>query len=529
MAFATQLPYKILKTRNSAYIPDFWAKCRALYSGGPALLSDMPLLREIMPKHLREDEEVYSERLRRAFYIPYPGAIIDQLVSQLASEQLTIHPQSTTDSATDGGTAGSDDSEDTLPSFYEDLVKSCGRPGARRMSLQEFARSQVQEALISKVAWTLVDLPTAPTQGYANLAEQEAAGALNAYLCPLDPECVVDWEEQEDGELAWVLLQETICRRTGIEASRDKVTIRWRYYLPDSWAIYEFSYEKKQRPVGPLDTDMAQLVAEGMHSFGRVPVRRLCVPDGLWAMGRLEAIARAHLNQRNALSWGQLKSLFPVPVLYAAKPDPQDPLTENMSRHEQNAGQGFLRVFAQDDKMEYLSPDSSPYAVAREDLAHLRDEMYRILSSMASSVDNSGAALKRSGESKAIDTQMTSVLLGALGTYIREHIEDLLLTVSTGRKDNLRFVAKGMDSFDDQSLDQMVQTAIGLGQVSIPSKTFQRLMKFRLAKLALGGDVSEDDLTAVEKELAQAPLTEPAPKVAEPNSTDRGSAAATRG
>jgi hypothetical protein len=502
-AFPPVIKYKTLRTRHDSYMQEFWQKCKALYAGGPTLLNNTSLLKLVMPMHAREMQEVYDERLKRAFYIPYPGAIIDSLIAQLMSKPLTFELEESTANSDDGGVQGSEKIEENLPLYYRDLVKNCSKTGAKKLSLNQFARDQISTALKCQTAWALVDMPKAPSEGYLNRAEQDKAGGLNAYICQLDPECVVDWEEREDGELTWVLIQDIIARRDGIDQERNMVTIRWRYYREEDWAIYELTYDKKKKPSGPTDTDEVKLVDQGKHSFQRVPVRRMRLPDGLWAMGKLEAMARAHLNQRNALSWGQLKALFPVPVLYVQNPDPKAPVSEDVGRVAQQHGQGFLRVFAENDRLEYFSPDTAPYQVAGADLNVIRDEMHRVLHSMAQSVDNSGAALQRSGESKAIDQAAAAVILRALGTYIREHLEDLLLTISTGRKDNHRFCANGMDNFDDVTLSQLVLDAVGLASVGIESAKFNALWKFKIAKLALGADATEDDLREIKEELEQ--------------------------
>lgn len=518
--FPKVLKYKQLKTRHVNYLGEFWQKCKALYAGGPTLLNNRDLLKKVMPQHAREAEDVYKERLDRAFYIPYPGSIIDKLVAELMAKPLNFELEEPTEEEKGQAKAKpvekpedekKPEAKDTeLPPYYSDLVKNCSKPGGKKLSLNQFAREQMFNALQCQTCWALVDLPKAPVEGYVNRKAQEDAKALDAYICPIDTECVVDWEEKDDGELKWVLIQDTIARRESIEQSRDIVTIRWRYFRETDWAIYELTYDKTKRAglikdskgtIEPNDTDDCKLVDQGKHSFGRVPVRRMQLPEGLWAMGKLEAMARAHLNQRNALSWGQLKALFPVPILYAMTPDPKNPVSEDAGRVEQQHGQGFLRVFAEKDRLEYFSPDTAPYKIALDDLNNLRDEMHRVLYAMAQSVDNSGAALQRSGESKAIDQAAASVILRALGMFLREHLEDLLLTIAEGRKESYRFRAEGMDNFDDVTLTQIVQDAIGISTVSIPSAKFQQLFKYKVAKLALGADVTEEDLDTIKEEL----------------------------
>jgi hypothetical protein len=504
--FPKAIKYKTLKVRNDAYKADFWKRCRALYAGGPTLLEDLTVLKEIMPKHGAEEDSIYKERCKRAFYIPYPGSIVDKIVSELMAKPISFELENTTATASDGGVGERSDLDTTaekqMPPYYADLVKNCNKPDGLKLSLAQFARDQMFTALQCQTAWALVDLPKAPKGGYPNLAEQVKAGALNAYICPIDPECVVDWEEGEDGELEWALIQDKIAKRIGIDGNRNAITLRWRYYTKTDWAVYEIKFDITKKPE-PLDTDDVTLVDSGPHSFQKVPVRRLCLPEGLWAMGKLEAMGRAHMNQRNALSWGQLKALYPVPVLYVQKAEPGNDVSEDMGRANQTHGQGFMRVLAEKDKLEYFSPDTAPYKIAMEDLAGIRDEMHRVLHHMAMSVDNSGAALQRSADSKAIDQAAASVILRALGMLLREHLEELLGIIATGRKENLAFCAHGMDNFDDVTLSQLVVDAVGISAVDIPSATFQKKFKLKIAKLALGADVSDEDLDAIAQELEQ--------------------------
>lgn len=505
--FPSEIPYKTLKLRHVDYMADFWARCRALYAGGPKLLENKDLLQKIMPKHGEEDLKIYQERQNRAFYIPYAGSIIDKLVAELMSKPITFELEETTARKDDGGVSGSsktdpEDSEETqLPEYYADLVKNCGKPGGPKQSLNQFAREQMFTALQCRTSWALVDMPKAPVGGYANKKLQDEAGGLNAYVCQIEPECVVDWEESEDGDLEWVLVQDIICKRQGLTDNRNMVTLRWRYFTKEDWSVYELTYDKTKKADGPSDSDVAKLTDKGTHSFGKVPVRRMQLPEGLWAMGKLEAMARAHMNQRNALSWGQLKALFPVPVLYAQPPVANDPVSEDAGRAGQKHAPGYMRVLAEKDRLEYFSPDVAPYQVAMADLGNIRDEMHRVLHSMAQSVDNSGAALQRSADSKAIDQAAAAVILRALGVFLREHLEEILNLISTGRKDNQAFSAKGADNFDDVTLSQLVLDAVGLETVSIPSAHFQKKFKLKLAKLALGADATEDDLEEIKREL----------------------------
>lgn len=509
MASSTPFPPTIkfgdLKERNAEWRGDFWQTCRALYAGGPTLLGDEEILKRVMPRHNAEDEKVYKERLARAFYIPYPGSIIDKIIAELTAKPVTIERAPVTEQVHANGSKSTEEDKSPLPDFYTAFFDDCSKPGGKKTSINQLAREQILTALQCGFAWTLIDLPQAPEAGYPNLKAQEDAGGLRAYACPIAPENVIDWECDDSGEFTFVLIQEVNCKRDGITANRNKVKITWRYYTPTDWAVYELEYDKKRQPAGPNDRQEAKLVASNSHTFGRVPVRRLCLPQGLWAMGKLEAMARAHLNQRNALSWGQLKALFPVPILYAQAPSPLDPTSEDAGRTNQRFGPGNLWVLAEKDRMEYFSPDVATYQAAAEDLANLRDEMHRVLHHMALSVDNSGAALQRSADSKSIDQAAASVILKALGVLVREHLEDLYSTVVMGRQESASVMvsAKGMDAFDDTSVSQIVADALTYTSLNIPSATAMRKVFIKVVKAFLGADATPEEIEEISDELEE--------------------------
>lgn len=505
MAFPKSIKFGVLKQTNEDWKGEFWQTCRALYSGGPALLSNQDILKRCMPRHNAEEDHVYKERLARAFYIPYPGSIIDKIVSELTGKPVVIERAPILEEIHPNGSKNIEQDDTPLPDFYRVFFDDCSKPGGRKTSINQLAREQILTALQCRSAWTLVDLPKSPEEGYASLAEQEKAGALHAYACPIAPENVIDWECDESGEFIFVLIKETSAIRKDLTSNRNLIKLTWRYYTVDEFAVYELSYDKTKLIQGPTDNMEAKLVSQGKHGFGRVPVRRLCLPEGLWAMGKLEAMARAHLNQRNALSWGQLKAMFPVPILYAQAPTPLDPTSEDSGRSNQRTGPGYLWVLAEKDRMEYLTPDTAPYETAAADLDRIRDEMHRVLHHMAMSVDNSGAALQRSAESKAIDQVAASVILKALGVLLREHLEDVFETVIEGRKESesVSIAAKGMDAFEDTTLTQLVTDALSLQALNIPSATLQKKWFLKIARAALGPDATPEEIEEVADELEE--------------------------
>ncbi len=491
--------YKKLNQKHPEWDGPYWRRCRALYAGGKKLLKDMEVLQDIFPPHLNEQPHVYAERCRRAYYIPYAGEVIDMITSALFSEDLKM------------------ESEPEAEPWYEDWSGDVSPPGGQKQTLQEFLKEQVTTALLCKRSWTLIDLPTAedviadalrygkgvPDVVPTTLADQEKLGLLDAYAAPLDPDAVWDWECDRDGRLQWILVHYRSQARSGIDGDRDTIVERWMYYTPTTWEKYELTYHRTRPPTDAVEVPK---VGEGTHSFGAVPVIRLELPDGLWAMGKIESIAVAHMNKRNALSWAQYKSLFPVLTHFAGPPDVMNPITEDPDRVlNQAIGQGHITQLGDKDRLEYVGPDSGAYAIAAQDLNVLRDEMHRVVHQMAMSVDNSAAALQRSGESKQVDQESTAIVLREFGKIAREHAVQMHEMVQSGRQDKSisTWSVEGMDGYSDTSVDTMVTMAQSLEVISIPSATFQREWKVQLARRILGDSVDEEKLEDIRKELEE--------------------------
>lgn len=490
--------YKKLSQKNPEWDGPYWRRCRALYAGGKKLLKDPQVMHDIFPPHLAEKPTVYAERCRRAYYIPYAGEVIDMITSATFSEDLKMMAEPKADP------------------WYEDWVKDVSPPGGAKQNLQQFLKEQMTTALLCKRAWTLIDLPTVEdvvgraqeagtglpvAQAPAgSLAEQEKMGLLNAYACPIDPEAVWDWECDRDGRLQWILIHYVQAKRVGIDGDRDTIKEQWVYYTATTWERYEISYHRTRPPADGIEVPK---VAEGTHSFGSVPVLRLELPDGLWAMGKIESIAVAHMNKRNALSWSQYKSLFPVLTHFAGPPDVMNPITEDPDRAlNQTIGQGHVFQLGDKDRLEFVGPDAGAYAIAAQDLKDLRDEMHRVVHQMAMSVDNSAAALQRSGESKQVDQAATAIVLRELGKVVREHSIEMHELVGAGRQDpEVEWVVEGMDGYSDTSTESLVTMGQTLELVPIPSATFQREWKIQIARRVLGDSVNEEKLDLIRKEL----------------------------
>jgi hypothetical protein len=331
----------------------------------------------------------------------------------------------------------------------------------------------------------------------------------------LTPFEVLDWEEDDDGELIWAMRCQKSCRRRDPAEKRDTVVETYTLYTRADWTRFEVVYKEgdeqanQANQVAPPKDEEQISGTSRPHTFGRVPLACLELPEGLWAMDRLESPVREHFNKTCATAWFEYRCAFPVLYEFSAPEIPtiDSPVSsaqEDPNRAtNQKRGIGYVQVRGGDDKAAYVSPDPGVLTSLAASNSALKDEIYRVLFSLAMASDNSAAALGRSGDSKAQDKAATSVLLIALGEYLRDHATDIHALASAGRGDKITWTASGADTFDPIALSELVEQVVLLEGVSVPSATFQRLWKGGLAKRLVAADASEDDLREIDEELEE--------------------------
>ena len=499
------LPYSRLCERSPEYLGEFWRECRALYAGGPRLLKDEQLMKALFRPHAKEADDVYKERSERAFYIAYAGEIIDHLLAGLAQDPIRLS----------AGVEDKTQTEKPLPPWWADFAANIAPPRGKRQPLSSFASDALRELFITRYAWVLVYLPSRDPSAPPpeSMLDEEKRGLLDPYLCLMPAENVVDWQEDEDtGELEWVLCHWRTKRRDSLAASRSTIHDRWIFWTRDGWQKYELDWEPAHPPKADTPVPM---VDDGTHTFGVVPFVRIEVPEGLHAMGKLHSIAREHFNKRCAASWAEYKALFAV--LYEFMGGEQQgaftPHGAAIAKIQQDPnravnqvrGQGYSQLRGKDDRAEFIGPDVAPFKEARESCAELMREMHRVMFSMALSANMDSAALQRSGESKAKDSEAVAAILTKVGEILREGVDALLDLVKVVRDDKTELRATGAEKFDADAIADSIEEAVELlNGVPMKSATFLKRYLYRLYKLASGPGITTADLEAIKEELEEA-------------------------
>jgi len=490
--------WKHFQRRHPDYDADYWAECRALYAGGKRLLRDPDIMARLFPSHNAEDPAVYEERKRRAFYLAYPGTIIDNLVSGLGADPLRVTGQD----------AGEDETK--LPAWYTDqedgFLEDVSPSGGKRQGLFQLLLEAVREAMITRRAWILIDLPSAPPaeEAPASRLDQERAGLLDPYLIGVEPEYVIDWQTDSNGELEWALICDSETRRENLTSARDTIRKTFTWYDREGWASWQIEYKAKDPP---KPDQPVPFLAEGSHPFGKVPLIPFELPEGLHAMGKLESLAREHFNKRAAVSWAEFKSLFAMLYEFLA---PEDGISGQASAAQEEAdravnqirGPGHVQERGHEDRAEFVGPPVDPFVAGRESCQEIMREMFRVMYSMALSVDMGSSAIKRSGESKAQDKAVAGVILKELGRLVRDLAQLLMSLVAIARGDGQAFRVSGAAHFDSVDVAAAIKEGVELlNGIPIKSATFKRAYLYRLYKLVLGGEITEEELAKIREEL----------------------------
>jgi hypothetical protein len=501
----------ILNQKHDAYDADLWGDYDALYAGGKKFFDRV---RRFLHQHPNEPALVYLNRIKEAHYRCYHGGIIDYFASFLFQSSLVVRARK----------EGSDVVIDPDP-FYGEFKEDCD---ARDNDIHVFLRSRVIEAMNKKVSWWVVEMPEPPDEiSVETLKEWKDQGLDKARVRALGAEQVLDWEVDEDGHMTWAIVQSVRIVRPTPGDKRKIVIERYDVYDREFVEHFELQYEKNKKPSKDIDVPS---ISKKAHGFGTVPLVNIDVGDSLWLANRVASPQIEHFRLSNALTWGIRRTCYAMPVFKLLDQDKPPTM-----------GPGYYIMIGKDESFEWAAPPGAPYQAIREEVKDQKDEIFRVVHQMAMGVDNNAAAVGRSGKSKEVDQAAVKVVLSALGQIVRESVERTYSLLSDGRGEKYEWAIEGLDCFVDVDLTELVTSATMLQMLSIPSPTFQREIKTRVALAAVpdAEQASKDDIrqeiednVTDESVLNPPPLPgeepdEPDPADDKPNQEDKGKAGGT--
>jgi hypothetical protein len=454
---------RVLEQRNPAYDGGFLERCRALYCGGDKWREHLNFW---LPKHSEEMDDTYKERKARALYENNVGPIVDVLASGVFAEAPTVE--------------GFEGTGDWLAKFQAN-VDNEGTP------LGPWFRERLKDALVECKVYAWVNLPRrADGIVYESRADEEAAGVLDAFLVPFTARQVIDWERDESGRLAWLMVRDVVERRGAIEETRRKVH-RWTYI--DRERIRRWTWAATETQEEPKPEDDAKEEPSIPHGLKELPVACLELVPGLHALGKLHDPAVAHIRGRNDLSWALHRAAHALLWIKSKWDD-----------HRPTLGPGYYAKLGENDDIGYAEPSGSNFQLLADDVVQLREALYRVVQQMAIGADSNATRSKMSGESKAQDWAAMDIVLSALAGAVRTFMVDALRLVAKARGVEASPVVKGLDGWREEDLTVWLQAAALATEAFRLSPTFQKEVAKSQAARVLR-DVDAQVLETITKEI----------------------------
>lgn len=534
-AGANALRYDQLKATHPSYKREYRDLLYAMSLGGEELLKNPVFMKELLPPHNREAQEIYDKRCKKAVYSNYCGEIIGYLFSMMQSDPLLIRTpdedddeEEDDDKATNNkvasaganveGSGSSGKKAAKLPDWIDKLTTNCSFSYKTQTTMSDFILKQIKDMVVCGYAWTLVDLPEA-SGIYDNLAAQEKAGELQPYFIGLPANTMLDWGEDAKGELLWCVHYVEDHTRRSILDSRKAVTHRWTVYStqPDGtckWERYELQCNEDRKIA---DSTLVPMTSSGVKAV--MPVRRTDCPRGLWLMDAVYSLAAESFRKESNLAWFEAQSLAQELYEFLAPSDGPGGgvmIGEGESAKEVAAftsprGAGYIQVRGHEDRAEYLAPHSEIYRYALESKRNVKDEIHRLLYVISLSIEQNSSALRRSSISKTQDKIAEEVILASISTVAMRLVKELLMVASYLRSDTPKDVetiknlkVSGYENFTADSDGAIIEGAIKASMLNIPSKTFQVHNGIRVVRAALGVEVDQDTLEKIRHELDEA-------------------------
>jgi hypothetical protein len=416
-----------------------WRRYRDLYAGGEQFRHNAA---EYLLRRQKEPLEVYQERLARVFYENYLGSIVDWYTATLVRREPVLEFTGANEPAKD---------------FYARFVQNCDLRGT---TLTQFFKQQMTEALVCGKSYVVVDFPR-PDSPALTRADEDESGRSRAYLVAYNADELINWSYDQQGELEWVVIRTSVLKQDDVKTFGWKRETRWIYYDREKFETYA------RRGADQKEIELTDQGRHGFAGIGRVPVFELRVSEGLWLTNKIALLQLEHFNKSNALGWALTMGLFAMPVIYSER------------EFTQIAGESYYLQLGPEDKFGWTEPAGNVFTIAADNLARLKDEIYRVAYLMQQAGDGSGSI--QSGLSQQWDFSVTQEILQAFGDTVKDSIRNILSAIVSARQDDLAIDAVGLDEFDITDFSTEANDAKSLLSLGIKSPTLIKQVQKRVA------------------------------------------------
>lgn len=477
------MPLGTLDAKHGSYNSERWCQLEAIAKGGEHFKKR---LRTFLPQNPVEPGDVYKQRLEQAHFRSYVGAIINLYTGWLFAANFSVKPYK----------RGTKEPISNIDKFYGEFQEDVGN----ETQLTAFVQERFREALTKQAAYWLVELPSNNGVVPEDAKEFEDRGLGRATLKAIDREELYDWDEDDRGNLNWVMLHTVVESRKSWAHARDTVTETWRVYDRTLVHTFQLEYPKGKRPKDPKH-EVHQVGAPAAHGFKRVPFVRLCLPYELCIGEQTFDTQLEHFRQDNALSWLIRRTCYAQPVFNLEDGEGRPP----------TMGAGYAIVLGPEDKFGWTAPPQTPFDVLQKSVDNKREEIYRIVHQMAQAVDNNAETVGRSADSKEIDAAATRIMLNAYGKYVSQTIEETYEIISEANgHSEYEWSVEGFSGYDTATVSSLIANSKAALTLGIKSEKFHKELHVKTA-LAMLPEADQRVKDAIRSEIEKSKIDIAAP------------------
>ena len=480
-----KVTFGVLSQKHASYNAPLWARCDLLYAGGWRIQEHA---RDFIPRAPREPAHYYDWRIKATSYVNYFARLVGYLTGSLFNELLSVSV------AADPKT----DEAPTVPdaAFYSAFATDCDTKGT---DFSQFVRAEaLVKAMVKRRALVQVDLPLAkPLPDGASLAQEDASGNRRAYLVSIDIEELINWEKGPDGRFLWAVLQRKVYDRKSPLAKHDEYRFQFKIWEQvDGRAVYYVFQTKLVRSDEELndEDELTLITPPRTTSFPVIPLVELELPEALWVGNQCGPLCQEHYRRRSDLIGALCRSLVEIPYVKLGPEIPEvhgalpSERAQDPSRGDNillKAQQTTNVVLGSEDEIGFAGPSGKAFELASKEAKDVREEIFASVNAMALQLENSASALKRSGESKAEDKSAIGVILKFLADQTKEFAQQVMTLVSLARGEHVKWAASGLNTFDSQDRQEIIEDAALVQGLNIPSRRFQILSQQKVVRAVL--------------------------------------------
>lgn len=465
----------LVERRHPAYeeASKHWQFLDATYEGGRAWFNNGNIFR-----YIKEGDGEYSDRLKRCYRFNHSREVVDLLNKYLFKQNITR----------------SDDAPDSVKTFWKNATKN-------GLTVKDFSRQVGKKTSIYGRVGVVVDNTNTGGQILSKADEKKAAIRTYAYI--VTPNQILDFAEDENGQLNWILISEIARDDADPMTSSGQQMQRWRLWNKTEWHLFE--RQKQGRRFVIVE------IASGEHNLGVVPVifadhiisdEKYVAPSLIDDIAYLDRAVANYLSNLDEIIQDQTYSQLVMPAQNVL------PGTDN---YTQLVEMGTKRTFLFDGEggigPHYISPDPKQAQMVLSVINKIINEIYHTvgLAGERTKQDNALGIDNSSGVAKAYDFERVNALLQAKADSLEAFENKLahLVALWNGEDEQMGDdpLVSYPDNFDTRGLYDEFDIAARLSLVDAPQVVRQEQMKTLIDKLfpQLAKDLKEEMLKQIQE------------------------------